>query len=102
MKNNGYWGTTYKDVLLGAIFLSIFSIIISITVMIFKKESSYFGSYSNYSFVSLMLSVYLIVNYCINYYLLVKRYGFIGRLKKFLYGFVPCLLSIFIAIFALV
>ncbi len=101
MKNNGYWGTKYKDVLSGAIFLSIFSIIISITVMIFKENSNYFESYSNYSFVGLMLAVYLIVNYCINYYLLIKKYGFIGCLKKFLYGFIPCVAAICIAVFVM-
>ncbi len=99
--NKGYWGTKYKDVLSGTLVLSAISIALS--ALLLCLENYFISDNSNfYAFLSFLVSVYIIVIYCINYYLLIKKYSFVGSVKKFLYGFIPCVTAVIIAVFAVV
>lgn len=96
--NRGYWGTKYKDVLSGVIVLSVISLILSVMLICFKDYIVDKESKIIYTVLGLLIAVYLNVNY----YLLIKRYGFIGSFKKFLYGFAPCILALVLSLFAVV
>ena len=102
MKNNRYWETTYGKVLSAAIVIS--SMLLIARYMLYyieiqEAESEIFGFYN---FPLFLISVFTIVNYCINYYKLIKIQKFKGTLLKFLYGFIPCLINFCLYLLAVI